>query len=758
MKNSDIASYVAGVGSTEDIDSSGEVIEIKGIDYSSLCRDGRIKWEHLGDNASQIIGKIVDCKRIMKESDCEHELHRRYWEKARKKPYLYVVGALFDKVGHSAAKDAVAHLNFDKIIDHEKTKNLGNWSIEGSRLNKDGNRIKKCIARDFAFTNRECNKACYAELLTDEEANNHVPSIGKNKIEESMKKSLQEETDLTKTEPRKYYKELSTAKKPEKPSYSKITTATGEHREGKPFQPEREYASSTPPSDWKVGDRTVSDKKQPKTGKAFYRDLYKDLGSPIREAIVKKEIKTHKAESGKPKNLPVSEHYPQSVKNKSNESKENTSSSNVSIHENSLKQPKEKELSNVKKINKKEILKSLANEAWDNFKHKDLLIESIKKTEPELEDNEILGIAKTYAYIDMKKKESEIEDMFEKDEDEDRYKALLERRKKTDGPGSRSNQHHREKVASGKKSQWEEQYKPKTGPQKGVHLKARGLSSEKHGGTSEAGSYVKRNKAKARDYDFNPEPRKVQIEEAKKQHKKVISEQKQMPKPNLPKSEDLNKARVDEGKSPAMKQVARAYRNKRLKTKKPDGSYKITGTPKEIEKAESLYHIHQGGTKITSQPITLKEIHEKHGGAKKLESNGFKVVPHQSENKDIKKSKDGRCWDGYEPTPGKKPYDKGSCQPVKKEEKPFHGYNKKKHSKEGGLNDKERERINREEGSNLKRPVTGKVKAGSDAAKRKKSFCARMSGNEGATSKDGKLTPKGAALKRWKCNKNEEND
>jgi hypothetical protein len=33
-----------------------------------------------------------------------------------------------------------------------------------------------------------------------------------------------------------------------------------------------------------------------------------------------------------------------------------------------------------------------------------------------------------------------------------------------------------------------------------------------------------------------------------------------------------------------------------------------------------------------------------------------------------------------------------------------------------------------------------------------------MSGNEGATSKDGKLTPKGAALKRWKCNKNEEND
>jgi hypothetical protein len=27
-----------------------------------------------------------------------------------------------------------------------------------------------------------------------------------------------------------------------------------------------------------------------------------------------------------------------------------------------------------------------------------------------------------------------------------------------------------------------------------------------------------------------------------------------------------------------------------------------------------------------------------------------------------------RCWDGYEPTPGKKPYEKGSCQPAKKGE------------------------------------------------------------------------------------------
>lgn len=91
----------------------------------------------------------------------------------------------------------------------------------------------------------------------------------------------------------------------------------------------------------------------------------------------------------------------------------------------------------------------------------------------------------------------------------------------------------------------------------------------------------------------------------------------------------------------------------------------------------------------------------------------------------------------------------------KESSKPFHGYNKKKHSRSGGLSDSYRKKYNRETGSNLKRPVTGEVKAGSKAAKRRKSFCARMSGVKGPTSKEGKLTPKGAALKRWKCSKSE---
>lgn len=91
---------------------------------------------------------------------------------------------------------------------------------------------------------------------------------------------------------------------------------------------------------------------------------------------------------------------------------------------------------------------------------------------------------------------------------------------------------------------------------------------------------------------------------------------------------------------------------------------------------------------------------------------------------------------------------------MKEFEKPFLRYNAKRHARTGGLNDSFREKYNREHGSHLKRPVTEKpseLKPGSKSAKRRESFCARMSGVKGPTSKDGKLTPKGAALKRWNC-------
>jgi hypothetical protein len=71
-------------------------------------------------------------------------------------------------------------------------------------------------------------------------------------------------------------------------------------------------------------------------------------------------------------------------------------------------------------------------------------------------------------------------------------------------------------------------------------------------------------------------------------------------------------------------------------------------------------------------------------------------------------------------------------------------------SKGAGLTAKGRAKYNRETGSNLKAPAPN-PKTAADKG-RKKSFCARMGGMQGPTSKNGELTRKGAALKRWGCN------
>jgi len=66
-------------------------------------------------------------------------------------------------------------------------------------------------------------------------------------------------------------------------------------------------------------------------------------------------------------------------------------------------------------------------------------------------------------------------------------------------------------------------------------------------------------------------------------------------------------------------------------------------------------------------------------------------------------------------------------------------------SAKGGLSESGRKRINKLTGSKLKRPQPG-------GGPRKKSFCARMSGNKGPMKDSkGRPTRKALALRRWKC-------
>jgi len=161
--------FIHGIGASEHLDSSGERIVVEGIDITSLIGDGCFNYEHKSEEASQIVGKILEAKKILKRSDCENESHEYFWDKV-KMPYLYIAGELFDAVDHSGAKDIAAMVRYDaQGHENSEAKNLINFSIEGSRLEKRGSKILKCIARKITITLTPCNKVAVAEVMDREE-------------------------------------------------------------------------------------------------------------------------------------------------------------------------------------------------------------------------------------------------------------------------------------------------------------------------------------------------------------------------------------------------------------------------------------------------------------------------------------------------------------------------------------------------------------------------------------------------------------
>ena len=120
----------------------------------------------------------------------------------------------------------------------------------------------------------------------------------------------------------------------------------------------------------------------------------------------------------------------------------------------------------------------------------------------------------------------------------------------------------------------------------------------------------------------------------------------------------------------------------------------------------------------------------------------------------------GRCWTGYKPVKGKKPFSPGSCVKEKIELDEGEAWTRKEgQSESGGLNRKGIESYRRANpGSKLSMAVTtkpSKLKAGSKAANRRKSFCARMGGMKRrltsaktARDPDSRINK---ALRKWNC-------
>jgi hypothetical protein len=155
---------IHGIAASQNLDSSGEVVDIAGLDISSLDKDGVLNWSHKSDNASQIIGKILKAKKIFSEEDAEDDHQLYFWNKC-KAPYVYVVGELFDAQGHSAAKDVAAMFRYDQQNRGKHSNDVIGFSIEGAKLSKESNVITRSIGRKVTIDPLPCNKQAVAEIV-----------------------------------------------------------------------------------------------------------------------------------------------------------------------------------------------------------------------------------------------------------------------------------------------------------------------------------------------------------------------------------------------------------------------------------------------------------------------------------------------------------------------------------------------------------------------------------------------------------------
>jgi hypothetical protein len=172
-----MATFIHGIAASENIDSSGEVVSIVGMDISSLDKTGVFNWEHdqaTGPNGekltiklpSNVVGKILKAKKIFSEQDCEDEHQLYFWNKI-KTPYLYVMGELLDDYKDSA-KEVAGMFRYDADRQNQNEHDIIGFSIEGNNLKKEGMTITRSIARKLTITTGPCNKACVAEIMPDQ--------------------------------------------------------------------------------------------------------------------------------------------------------------------------------------------------------------------------------------------------------------------------------------------------------------------------------------------------------------------------------------------------------------------------------------------------------------------------------------------------------------------------------------------------------------------------------------------------------------
>ena len=162
-----MSTFIDGVGQCQVLDKSGELVDLKGHDITSLDKTGVFNWEHLANSPATLVGKILKAKKIFSEADCENERHLYWWKKC-KTPYLYVMGELLDDYT-SSAKECAGQMRYSR--DNPQLAPLLGFSIEGSEIpnTRKGMIITRSIARKCTLTASPCNSMCLAEIFESDE-------------------------------------------------------------------------------------------------------------------------------------------------------------------------------------------------------------------------------------------------------------------------------------------------------------------------------------------------------------------------------------------------------------------------------------------------------------------------------------------------------------------------------------------------------------------------------------------------------------
>lgn len=161
---------IHGIAASQHIDSSGEVVDIDGLDISTLDKDGVLNWAHKKDTPTQTVGKILKAKKIFSDIDCEDKYQLHFWKKCQL-PFLYIVGELFDAQGHSGAQDVAAMFRYDEDNKERHLNNVIGFSVEGGKIKTSGNVVTHSVARKVTIDNFPCNKMAVASILPKKENN-----------------------------------------------------------------------------------------------------------------------------------------------------------------------------------------------------------------------------------------------------------------------------------------------------------------------------------------------------------------------------------------------------------------------------------------------------------------------------------------------------------------------------------------------------------------------------------------------------------